>query len=589
MTALEKYYEHQASRLATEIAGLKQRSRRFIAGEITAFLLFIGFLVLYTVVDWGTVLIVFSLLSLVLYSAIRRLDVLNDEHIHDLSALRNVYLHEWSYHQADFSCFDSGARYADPHHPFTFDLDVFGRDSLFQRINRTVTTGGSDQLAARLATVADTSSCADAIDELAEMETWRARFMAFEYDRKIDSTAILHALQAVKMLKIPAFAGSRLVFAAAWLLVGGLFVAIAGAVAGVVSANLPIAWAVLQFFAVFFVCSGPCRVIAKAVDQLHAQFRTYAALIRWVGQTTFRTPENRSLAQLLNQSITSFDQLNDLLNALDRRANVLGLFLMDALFLSDFFLVRRFLRWQSRYTDRIPEWIEAVGRIDALVSMGTFRYNEPQAVRAEVVRSASVIYEARGLYHPFLGTEAVPNDITLADRHYYIVTGANMAGKSTFLRAIGVNYLLAMNGLPVFAQSLRVSAFGLFSSMRTTDDLAHGISYFNAELLRLKQLIEYSKNNSPTLIILDEILKGTNSLDKLNGSRLFLQSMAALPVTGIIATHDLELSKIENERFHNYCFEIELGNHVTYSYRLTPGVARNQNATFLLKELLCQA
>ena len=164
-----------------------------------------------------------------------------------------------------------------------------------------------------------------------------------------------------------------------------------------------------------------------------------------------------------------------------------------------------------------------------------------------------------------------------------------MAGKSTFLRSIGINYLLAMNGLPVFARQLRVSVFHLFTSMRTTDDLTHGISYFNAELLRLKQLLSSLDERVPSLIILDEILKGTNSLDKLNGSRLFLQHIAGRNVTGVIATHDLELSKLEDEqpaRFHNYCFEIGLGEDITYSYKITKGVARNQNATFLLKGIL---
>ena len=125
--------------------------------------------------------------------------------------------------------------------------------------------------------------------------------------------------------------------------------------------------------------------------------------------------------------------------------------------------------------------------------------------------------------------------------------------------------------------------------MRTTDDLTHGISYFNAELLRLRQLIDYCENKPNTLIILDEILKGTNSADKLSGSRLFLEYMSTKNVTGIIATHDLELSKMADNypsRFHNYCFEIELGTGVSYSYKITPGVARNQNATFLLKNIL---
>ena len=188
-----------------------------------------------------------------------------------------------------------------------------------------------------------------------------------------------------------------------------------------------------------------------------------------------------------------------------------------------------------------------------------------------------------------MGKQAVKDDFSLDYNNYYIITGANMAGKSTFLRTIGVNYILAMNGMPVFAERMKVSVFSLFTSMRTTDDLTHGISYFNAELLRLRQLIDYCENKPNTLIILDEILKGTNSEDKLSGSRLFLEYMSTINVTGIIATHDLELSKMADNypsRFHNYCFEIELGTGVSYSYKITPGVARNQNATFLLKNIL---
>lgn len=584
---LSIFYTEKERQLAGEIAQLKQKSRLFVAGQIVFFLLFLAFLVLYTLVSWGALSLVLSAVSLLLYALVRLMDVKNDEQVHRFSSLRKVYLHELSYLNGDFSCFDDGERYADAHHPFTFDLDVFGKDSLFQRINRTVTTGGSDWLAAQLSSVDNRSARADAVDELASMESWRATFMALGADGRIDSALIRRALQEIKSLQIPTFAAKRWTFVLAWLLIVGLFVAIVASVAGLVSAQLPLWWGILHFFGVFFVCSGACRVISKAVDKLHEQLQVYVELIRQVSETTaFTAPQNAAIVNVLQGARQSFDQLNDILNGLDRRGNILGLFLMDALFLSDYFLVRRFLRWQRQYLGQVPVWIDAISEMDGLVSMATFRYNEPQAGRAEVVAREEMVYEAVGLYHPFLGAKAVRNDFTLQHRHYYIITGANMAGKSTFLRALGINYILAMNGMPVFATSLRVSAYSLFSSMRTTDDLAHGISYFNAELLRLKQLLTACQHNSQTLIILDEILKGTNSVDKLNGSRLFLQAVSALPVTGVIATHDLELSKMEGERFHNYCFEIALGQDVTYSYKITRGVARNQNATFLLREIL---
>lgn len=581
------FYTEKERQLADEIAQLKQKSRLFVAGQIVFFLLFLAFLVLYTLVSWGALPLVLSAVSLLLYALVRLMDVKNDAQVHRFSNLRKVYLHELSYLKGDFSCFDDGERYVDAHHPFTFDLDVFGKDSLFQRINRTVTTGGSDWLAAQLSSVANRSARADAVDELASMEPWRATFMALGADGRIDSALIRRALQEIKSLQIPTFAAKRWTFVLAWLLIIGLFAAVVTSVAGLVSAQLPLWWGILHFFGVFFVCSGACKVISKAVDKLHEQLQVYVELIRQVSETTaFTTPQNAAIVDVLQGARQSFDQLNDILNGLDRRGNILGLFLMDALFLSDYFLVRRFLRWQRQYLGQVPVWIDAISEMDGLVSMATFRYNEPQSGRAEVVASEKMVYEAVGLYHPFLGAKAVRNDFTLQHRHYYIITGANMAGKSTFLRALGINYILAMNGMPVFATSLRVSTYNLFSSMRTTDDLAHGISYFNAELLRLKQLLTACQHNSQTLIILDEILKGTNSVDKLNGSRLFLQAVSALPVTGVIATHDLELSKMEGERFHNYCFEIALGQDVTYSYKITPGIARNQNATFLLREIL---
>ncbi|MCB6901639.1 DNA mismatch repair protein MutS [Hoylesella buccalis] len=584
---LSIFYTEKERRLAGEIAQLKQKSRLFVAGQIVFFLLFLAFLVLYTLVSWGALPLVLSAISLLLYALVRLMDVKNDEQVHRFSNLRKVYLHELSYLNGDFSCFNDGERYVDAHHPFTFDLDVFGKDSLFQRINRTVTTGGSDWLAAQLSSVANRSARAEAVDELASMEPWRATFMALGADGRIDSALIRQALQEIKSLQIPTFAARRWTFVLACLLIVGLFAAVVASVAGWVSAQLPLWWGILHFFGVFFVCSGACRVISKAVDKLHEQLQVYVELIRQVSETTaFTTPQNAAIVDVLQGARQSFDQLNDILNGLDRRGNILGLFLMDALFLSDYFLVRRFLRWQRQYLGQVPVWIDAISEIDGLVSMATFRYNEPQAGRAEVVASEEMVYEAVGLYHPFLGAKAVRNDFTLQHRHYYIITGANMAGKSTFLRALGINYILAMNGMPVFATSLRVSAYSLFSSMRTTDDLAHGISYFNAELLRLKQLLTACQHNSQTLIILDEILKGTNSADKLNGSRLFLQAVSALPVTGVIATHDLELSKMAGVRFHNYCFEIALGQDVTYSYKITPGIARNQNATFLLREIL---
>lgn len=605
------YYTRHRDHLAVQITMLKHRNRGFILGEIITFIAFIAFVAAYTAVDGGMWTLFVAAFMLLLYVAIRRFDVVNSRRIEWLEALHGVYERELRYLSGDYKCFDDGARYADPSHPFTFDMDVFGRESLYNRVCRTLTTGGSDCLARSLSgdpfdgkpisrQLIDERR--EAIDELAAMPGWRVRFLASGAAGRIDTDAIVASLQSVRAMNMSRAALSVPVIALATLSMAGFYASILLSVFDLLPSSVPSLWGVLQFFTVLMLCSGPLRKISREVNSLHDRMKHYVNIIRHADNlrngeqssdgnrsSSLQSAELQRLVGRLDGAMDSFHETEQILKSLDRRGNILGLIIFDMFLLSDYFLLRRFLKWQGRYLDSVGPWVDAVSRIDALVSMATFRYNEPEAGSAVIADGDEVVYEARGLYHPFLGRKAVKNDFSIVNGNYYIVTGANMAGKSTFLRSLGINYILAMNGMPVFADSLRVSVFVLFTSMRTTDDLTRGISYFNAELLRLRQLIDFCPAHKNTLIILDEILKGTNSADKLNGSRLFLEYISGRNVTGVIATHDLELSRMSDEhagRFHNYCFEIELGTDVTYSYKITPGVARNQNATFLLKELL---
>ena len=603
---LATFYQGQVDRLSAEIRQLKKNNVTYIMTELFSFGLAIVAVVVYCVRDFSAQWLVAALAMLAVYAVVRKADVKNGRRIERRKRLLTVYSRELKYLAGDYSCFGGGSRYKDPRHAFTFDMDIYGHDSLYNRINRTVTTGGGDTLAQWLGSLlkskAEVERRREAVDELAGMEQWRSAFLALGVkpdtggdsdDSRIDSNEILCAVGDVAGKRIAPKAGqgwTKAVAAAAMVCFIALVVL---AVVGVVPATLAVLWGVVQMFVVIGLNSKSIHDISRAVEKIHAHMQAYIGLLGHITKAGFASEELKSLQAALTEggggAPASFGELSEILNSLDRRGNFIGLILFNMFAMSDYFLVRRFLKWQRTYMGSMDGWIDAVSRMDALVSMAVFRYNEPQATEADVVEADKVVYEANGLYHPFLGDGAVRNDFTIADGEYYIVTGANMAGKSTFLRSVGVNYVLAMNGMPVFADSLRVSAFNLFTSMRTTDDLSRGISYFNAELLRLRQLLESCRQTGRTLIILDEILKGTNSLDKLNGSRLFLEAVAKLPVTGIIATHDLELSKMEDEhpdRFHNWCFEIELADNITYTYKITRGVARNQNATFLLKGIL---
>jgi len=595
----KELYTERITTLTEEIRQLNKYNRLVVVLELSAIGLAIGCVVAYTM--WSNV-IVLSVAALFIagYVAIRWRDNRNSQMSEEKESLRSVYQKELNYLGGDFSGFASGEQYVNPRHEFTLDLDIFGPQSLFHRINRTVTTGGSNFLARELAetrvrTTNEIEARREAIRELSDREPLRTAFMAQGRGRQINTDDILEALHAVRQMQVSRLAAHWFVHFAA---VGSIIVfygLLAGAVFGPLSGALPMLWGLLQILAVYLLFGRTLKRINRSINIILPRLGTYVNMIMLIVTSDLKSRVGGNIIRQLSadeqDALKSFRLLKGIINALDQR-NEVWVPISNALYMADYFIVRRFLLWQDRYMGHIEEWIAAVSHFDALVSMATFRYNEPAATDAELVDSGEVVYEARGLYHPFLGVKAVRNDFTITDRHYYIVTGANMAGKSTFLRSIGINYVLACCGMPVFADSLRVSLFSLFSSMRTTDDLAHGISYFNAELLRLQQLIETCRQNRHTLIILDEILKGTNSLDKLNGSRLFLQSVASLPVTGIIATHDLELSKMQEQypaRFHNYCFEIRLSDEITYTYRLSEGVARNQNATYLLKNILKSA
>ena len=639
-----QHYQQCVDKYAAEVAALKRKNNGFITGELLSFGAILAFVVCFFVLDGDTGhWLLGAGLSLIAYFSIRHLDDKNKERIAHFSALLNVCQNEVKALQGDFTPFESGEQYQNPQHPYSFDLDVFGRDSLFNRICRTITTGGSDKLAESLSRKeplqqAEIARRTALQRELAEEgENWRMEFMALgernknevldgparsaSYSklnnlhmdmaaaparrvvgfRKIDSAAVAEAMAKVSAMDVPAWYGSRTSLVVGWMLIVGVVSSVVLSFLDVLPVNIAAGWVMAQFTLVFAVCKQTLDKIDSNGGKLRRQLVAYSQILQLIARRNFHSEIGKRMQADLSEALPSFARLEKILKSYDRRGNFLALFFTDAFMLSDFFLVRSFLKWKNTYMVKMEEWMDIVGEMDAAVSMADFRYNHPEATDAEFVEGEPVVFDGHNLYHPFLGAKAVKNDFSVKDGNYYIVTGANMAGKSTFLRSLGVNYILAMAGMPVFADSLRLSRFRLFSSMRTSDDLTHGISYFNAELLRLEQLMQFCKESPSlrTLIILDEILKGTNSADKLNGSRLFLEAISQLPVSGVIATHDLELSKMEQEhgadapdadpmkhRFHNYCFEIDLGTDVIYTYKIQPGVARNQNATFLLTHLI---
>lgn len=594
---IRTFYEERLKQSQSLVNALKRRNPFFLASELLFFILFVLLLYVYFSEIKAILVISLSLLCVVLYAVAACLDRINGRNIAKARRMITVTENELHYLDGDFAPFDDGAEYVDASHPYSSDMDLFGAGSLYQRVNRTVTTDGSDRLARMLtqlpAKAAMVHSRQESIEELSRTTDERLMFMA-AVDKKIDTHRTKMLLDEAAKVKFGALFSHAMMPVLIRIAAAVLLLTILLAVFTSLSSNVPVMLSVLMLMTSLMISSRPLNKIGRIVNKMSRDFSSYSPLLATLSQCRFNTPMNTALYRQLfvdnANSANAFRELEKLLKSIDRRGNILGLVFANALFCNDIMLVCRFIAWQKKYLHLLPRWIEALGTMDAMMSLATLRFNTPEGCVPEVVESDPVIYDVKELWHPFIPEpKVVKNSFTVTDGAFYIITGANMAGKSTFLRSVGINYILAMTGTVVFASSMRVSVFNLFTGMCTTDDLNHGISYFNAELLRLKQLIDSCKQATRTLIILDEILKGTNSLDKLNGSRMFLQYVSALPVTGIIATHDLELSKMHDEdphHFVNYCFEVELSDTVTYSYRITPGVARNQNATFLLKNIL---
>ena len=295
------------------------------------------------------------------------------------------------------------------------------------------------------------------------------------------------------------------------------------------------------------------------------------------------TSQNQTASQAVRQ-------LSKLMNALDQRSNLLMSTILNGLIFWELRQVMRIEKWKEIHASDLPRWIETIGEIDAYCSLATFAYNHPDYIYPTIAAQSFNI-QAEALGHPLMDrNQCVRNGIDIEKRPFFIIiTGANMAGKSTYLRTVGVNYLLACIGAPVWAKQMKIYPARLVTSLRTSDSLADNESYFFAELKRLKLIIDKLEAGEELFIILDEILKGTNSMDKQKGSFALIKQFMHMNANGIIATHDLLLGTlIESfpQNIRNYCFEADItNNELTFSYQMRNGVAQNMNACFLMKKM----
>lgn len=497
--------------------------------------------------------------------------------------------------EGDYSVFDEGREFIDAGHPYSYDLDLFGRKSLFQALGRTCTHIGKQTFATwmqhHLTEKTAIETRQESIRDMSQRMEFREAFRVTgsinrgadsdeeEISRWSQTPSVLQHLWWVKLC-LWAVPGINILLLALGLL-----------------HILSLSWFGMMFTVFVILSFGLIQRVTLIQESYGKKLKTlnrYARLITLAKGETWQAPALRELTDKLDidghSPAEALTQLSKELDRLDLRNNQLLYVILEG---SMFFQLRQIVRierWKARYGKYLMGWLEAVGELDALCSLGTFAYNHP-AYTYPTITNQPFCFLARNMGHPLMPeAQCVKNDATIPSRPYFlIITGANMAGKSTYLRTIGVNYLLACMGCPVCCESLTLYPAQLITSLRTTDSLSDNESYFFAELKRLKRIIDLLDEGQELFIILDEILKGTNSADKQKGSLDLIRQFMRLKADGIIATHDLLLGTLADqfpEYIRNYCFEADIkDNELTFSYRLREGVAQNMNACFLMRKM----
>ncbi len=483
---------------------------------------------------------------------------------------------------------ETGERFIDPHHPYAVDLDVFGKHSLFQMLSTCRTRAGENRLAAWLLAPADPAeiqSRHQAVDEMRTLLDLREDLAVLGEDFRsgvhpdaLAAWAVAPPVAIPRVLRLVAavFSAIGLVLLGWWTLT--LFsdprLRIAIIAVGVLEAS------------VFFRWRHTVSAIAHATGEPGHDLALLSAVLARLEKERFSSPRLARHSEALHRpspASHAIARLNRLIELLDSRDNwVVRIFGPLVLWTTQVSFAVEL--WRQRYGHAIPQWLDAVAEIEAIGSLAAFRFEHPEHVFPQVAAGPPA-FAAEALAHPLLAA-CVANDVSLgAPAQLLIVSGSNMSGKSTLLRTVGLNAVLALAGAPVRAASLRLSWLSIGASIRINDSLDGGVSRFYAEILRIRQILDLP---APALFLLDELLAGTNSHDRRIGAQALFRALLDRTAIGLATTHDLALSVIATElgSAANVHFEdfIEDGR-IQFDYRMRPGIVTRSNALALMRSV----
>lgn len=500
--------------------------------------------------------------------------------------LLQINTDELAYTKGDLSAFDGGDRFKNPEHIYANDLDVFGETSLYQHLNRTVTRGGANGLADQLLhkNEASITERQATIQELAALPEWRQEFLATGIE--VEEDAGLKQKLALWLNKDYSSALAHPVL---------LYVLTAVSLGFLVNVMVQNDLQSFKWFGYamgfnLMVVFSQFKKISEAYKDLGGiahSLKMYAGLLQHIEQQNFASADLNSVKNKLNgEASAAIQKLSKILSAFDQMNNIVVLPLTNGLYLNHLHVLRRLNLWKKAHGKEVAQWLEVAATFDARISVANYAFNHADFTYPEV--SSQTVFEAESLGHPMISAEKrVNNPLNFDGYKYVVLTGSNMSGKSTLLRSVGVNLILMHLGAPVCAARFTSYPFTILTSMKLVDALNKDRSYFQAEVLKLREVLDVLESGTPCFVLLDEILRGTNSDDKRQGTRLFMEKLKDFNALGVVATHDIDIADLASadaETYRACYFESTVQNgELHFDYILRDGICTTPNATDLMR------
>ena len=589
----EAIYRQEEARLQQQLQRLKKKQNNLgwlrlaiiIVTAVAAFQLFA------LSVLAGVVAIV---VGIAIFLAVVSMDVNNNNAIQNTQKLLAINRDELKVLHNDFYHLYDGAQFAPAVHDYAADLDIFGKASLYQYINRCHSEQGRAMLAQNFLeplTIAEIEERQKAVKELAPLYNWRQQLQALSMQTPV-TTCTEKQTQLWLQEEKEHFGGGKW----RWIVAVYSAFAVTSAVAAALG-YIPTALFSLLFIIYLVVSSSLSKRAMQAYAHLGGivkEVDTLQQLMQWIEGQPFKS----ALLVRLQQSVqvagapasTQIKSLKNVLGRFDLRLNILVFIFLNSFLLWDVRQMRALNKWRALNKEKVGQWFRLIAQMEVLSSLAALQFNQPNWC-FPLFTARHFTFNATELGHPLIPVESrVTSSFDVEGiAKVALVTGSNMAGKSTFLRSLGVGVVLAQMGAPVCATSLQLSPVRLMSSMRIADNLAENTSTFYAELKKLKTIIEAVRSHQPLFVLLDEILRGTNSLDRHIGSKALIKQMVKEKAVAVIATHDVEIARLEEaypQSIENYHFDVQVeGEELYFDYKLKHGVCTSLNASILMKKI----